>query len=495
MKRYVLGLLLGSPALVLAQSEVDLFRYSATRFQPTARVAGLGGAFGALGADLGAVTLNPAGLATFRKNTLSLTPQLVSNSNSAAYLGETLSEGRSRMGFGNLGFVYVRPGKLGSSWKQLSYGFTMNRTANYLSDIRYEGVNRSSSMVDFFLDEANAGNQFFPDDFPFTAALAESVGLIYPVVPGNRATNYLGLVPPGGIKQGEVVSSSGRNTDYSFTLAGNYNNILLVGGGISLNSLTFNSIETFTESDHMDTIFDFKDFSFERNLLVEGDGIRFRLGGILQPVNWMRLGLSYESGSRYNIVDDYRTSLSANFDSMPTFAQARSPLFRPFTYSFRSANRTTVSAAFLFGALGLISIDYDLVGFNRIRVDEGSVEPGAESWAASLNNDVRTFLKGGNNLRIGGELNTGPLAWRAGYAYWSTPFRQGVFTGGGDLMQQDASIGVGLRRSSVTFDFSLTRSWWKQYRQPYVVSGLQVDGVLINSTRWVGMLSMHYRID
>jgi len=495
MKRIVLGVLLSAPFAGFAQSEVDLFRFSASRFQPTARMAGMGGAFGALGADLGAVALNPAGLSTFRKNTLSITPQLVFNSNEATYLGETFSDGRNRLGFGNLGFVYVKPGNNASSWQQVSYGFTMNRLANFSSNIQYEGVNRSSSMIDFFLSEANAGSEFVPDNFPFTASLAESVGLIFPRVPGDRTTNYLGLVPPGGIRQSETISTSGSITDYSFTMAGNYKNLLHLGGAISLNSISYSSIETFTERDHMDTIFDFKDFSFERNLLVEGDGLRVRFGGILQPVKWLRLGLTYESGARYNIVDDYRTLISANFDSVPTFAEARSPLFRPFTYSFRSANRTTLSGAILFGARGLISVDYDLVGFNRIRVDEGSVDQGAESWAAALNNDVQTFLRGGNNFRVGGELVTGALAWRAGYASWSTPFRQGVVTGGGDFFQQDASLGVGLRRNAVSFDFSLTRSWWKQFRQPYSVDGLNVEGAIINSGRWVGTLSMHYRID
>lgn len=495
MKRFFTGVLLCTPLFGMAQSEVDLFRFSASRFQPTARVAALGGAFGALGADLGAVTLNPAGLATFRKNTLSISPQLVSNSNEAGYLGETFSDGRSRLGIGNLGFVYVKPTNNSSAWKQVSYGFTLNRIANFNSNIRYEGVNPRSSLIDFFLDEANSGNEFVPDDFPFTAALAESVGLIFPQIPGNRTSRYLGLVPPGGIRQSEIISSSGSIADYSFTMAGNYKNILHLGGAISLNSLSYSSVETFTERDHMDTIFDFKDFSFQRNLLVEGDGLRFRLGGILQPVPWLRVGISYESGARYNIVDDYRTSLSANFDSVPTFAEARSPLFRPFTYSFRSANRTTFSGAVLFGAKGLISVDYDLVGFNRIRVDEASVDPGAESWAASLNNDVQTFLQGGSNLRIGGEMFTGPFAWRAGYASWSTPFRQGVFTGGGDFLQQDVSMGIGLRRDAVSLDFSITRSWWKQFRQPYVVNGIDVEGALINSARWASMVTVHYRID
>lgn len=495
MRNLVFGLLLASPSLLFAQNEVDLFRYSAARFQPTARVAGLGGAFGALGADLGAVSLNPAGLSTFRKNTLSLSPQLVSHANEASYLGSSITDNRSRLGFGNLGFAYVKPGKVGSSWKQISYGFTMNRVANFLSETQYEGVNRSSSLVDFFVDEANIGNQFFAEDFPFTAGLAESVGIIYPSIPGNTSSTYFGIVPNGGVRQREIISTSGRNTDYSFTMAGNYNNILHVGGGISLNALTFNSVETFSEFDHMDTIFDFKDFTYERNLLVEGDGLRFRLGSILQPVPWLRLGLSYESGARYNMTEDYRTSLAANFDSVPTFAQARSPLFRPFTYSFRSSNRTTFSAAVLFSGKGLISVDYDIIGFSRMRVDLASVDRGAEPWASGLNNDVQTFLQAGNNLRVGGELVTGPLTWRGGYAYWSTPFRAGVFTGGGDLAQQDASFGVGLRRSTVTFDFSLTHSWWKQYRQPYVVNGIDVDGVLIQNRRWVGMLSMHYRID
>jgi long-subunit fatty acid transport protein len=479
-----------------AQTEIDLFRYSSLRQSPSARVAGLGGAFGALGGDIGGLPLNPAGLATFRKSTISLTPGLIAQSSKGDYLGNSSNDSRSRLAMNSVGFVFAqRPSAKGTKWQQLNYGFAMNRTNNYLNAQRYEGVNTNSSLVDYFVSEANIGNEFFPEDFPFSAGLAQQVGLIYPSIPNNNQSTFLGIVPNAGIRQTEQIRSLGNSSDYNFSVAGNYDNKLHLGAGVSLMSSSFNSTEIFSEFDHMDTIFDFKDFAYRRTLGVEMDGFVLRLGAVFQPIAWFRLGLSYESPTRYTVSEDFRVDLEANYDSVPTFASASSPLFRPFVYNYRTTGRTTASAAFLFAGKGLISVDYDYVPYDELRVLALRNDQSAAPWARDLNDRVALLFRSSNNVRIGGEYVLGPLAMRAGYAYWGSPYRKDVNTGGGDLSQQSFSFGLGTRLDNFSLDVSFVRAFWKSYRSPYVVENLPEDGVLFSNARTLIQFSLGFRLD
>lgn len=497
MKKLILIAVLSTwSGLLQAQTEIDLFRYSSLRQSPSARVAGLGGAFGALGGDIGGLPLNPAGLATFRKSTLSLTPGLVAQSSTGDYLGNSNTDSRSRLAMNSVGFVFAkRPTTKDTKWQQLNYGFSMNRTNNYVNAQRYEGVNTNSSLVDFFVSEANQGNEFFPEDYPFSAGLAQQVGLIFPEVPGNNATAFFGIVPNAGVMQTEQIRSIGNTSDYNFSVAGNYDNKLHVGGGISLMSSSFNSTDVYSEFDHMDTIFDFKDFTYRRTLGVEMDGFLIRLGAVFHPVAWFRAGLSYESPTRYTVSEDFRVDLEANYDSVPTFASASSPLFRPFVYNYRTTGRTTASAAFLFGGKGLISVDYDYVPYDGLRVIALRNDQGSEPWARNLNDRVALLFRSSNNLRVGGEYVIGPLAVRAGYAYWGSPYRDEVNTGGGDLSQRDFTLGVGTRVDNFSLDVSFVRSFWKSYRAPYVVDNLPEDGVLFSNARTLVQFSLGFRLD
>jgi hypothetical protein len=496
-KKWMFALLGAWSGGVYAQSEIDLFRFSSLRNHPTARIAGLGGAFGALGADLGSSVINPAGLANVRKTTLWLSPGFMNTQADGSYLGNLESDGRNRLVMGNVGFVFAQKPADGTKWHQINYGFSMHRTGFYNGQQRYEGLNSSSSMIDFFLDEANFDDfEFFPEDFPFSAALAETAGLIFPTIPGNRQSPYLGIVPKGSLlRQREIIRTNGRTNDYNFSVAANYDHKLFLGGGISLMSSSLIQVEEYSEFDHLDTIFDFRDFTYRRNLDVEAEGFMIRLGAIFQPVKWVRFGLSYESPTRYTVTDDYRAQIEANFDSVPTFGSARSPLFRPFVYRYNTSGRMTLSGAVLFGGQGLISIDYDIVPYDNIKVRPQRGDQTTQGWANSLNDRVATVFTASNNLRLGGEYIVGPLALRAGYSHWGSPFRRGIDTGGGDWVQNDYTAGVGYRYDNISLDFSIVHARWKTFRLPYSVPGLPEDGVLFQNRRTMGMLSLGFRID
>ena len=64
-KLLMLGIGLISSSIILAQDVTDAVRYSIDEIQGTARFRAMSGAFGALGGDMSAVNINPAGSAIF----------------------------------------------------------------------------------------------------------------------------------------------------------------------------------------------------------------------------------------------------------------------------------------------------------------------------------------------------------------------------------------------------------------------------------------------
>lgn len=485
---------------VRAQNEIDLLNLALTRHSPSARMAAMGGAFTALGADAGGLTLNPGGLGSFRRSSVSITPGLNFMGSSGTYLGADDNDKATGGFIGQLGYIYSqdlskRYGGGSSDWKYVNYGFTINRTNNFLNNQRYKGVNADHSLVDLFVQEANADPEVFrPDDYPFTAALANTAGLIYPSVPGNDSSLFLGIVPNAGVEQSGRLRTRGATNEYAFSVGANYNNMLFLGGSVGLVSTSYTLINNYTERDHMDTIFDFKDFTYQQSQYVNADGAVIKLGAVLQPVEWLRLGLSYESPTWYTVSDDYLTKIDANYDSVPVFATAASPIYTPFTYSYSKPGRISAGMAFLFGATASLSIDYDYIDYSRMRV-EALNDVFAAQWASNLNNTVRSTFRSTSNVRIGGEYIYGPMAFRAGFAYWGSPYQEGVNTGGADYSRLDYTAGAGVKLGKVGIDLSVVHNRTKGYWLPYYLEGRNTYDVQFRNNQTMVQATMSFRLD
>lgn len=68
MKNYIINALLLCSVFSFGQNINDAIRYSQTDLSGTSRFTAMSGAFGALGGDLSAVNLNPAGSTYFNNN-------------------------------------------------------------------------------------------------------------------------------------------------------------------------------------------------------------------------------------------------------------------------------------------------------------------------------------------------------------------------------------------------------------------------------------------
>ncbi len=148
MKKITLTLALSALALTgFAQTADDALNMSLNRTFGTARVLGAGGAFGALGGDLGAVSINPAGVGVFRNNYFTASLGLNFVNSNTEYLGQNNSELRFHPSLGNFGFVGTKDVRKKfkedskNDWNFVNYSFTYNRRQNYQANSLFQGIN------------------------------------------------------------------------------------------------------------------------------------------------------------------------------------------------------------------------------------------------------------------------------------------------------------------------------------------------------------------
>ena len=144
-----------SSITLLAQNEIDALRFSQDAVLGTARFTAMSGAFGSLGGEFSALSLNPAGIGMYQFSEFSFTPSFNLNS-TTSYYGSKETDYKSGLKIGNIGVVFSSP-KENSEWKRINFAIGWNQLANYNSNIRIQGENNTSSLADNIL-EFSQGN-------------------------------------------------------------------------------------------------------------------------------------------------------------------------------------------------------------------------------------------------------------------------------------------------------------------------------------------------
>ena len=173
-------LLLGMTSVCLAQGSSDLLRLSQRYPTGTARAMSMGGAFGALGADMSVLGLNPAGIGAYRGDEILVTPMLSIRHTDATLNGETDTDSKVTFPFNSFGFVStvnLSP----SRTKSLTMGMSYARIADFNQDISITSRQATSSILDEFAYTANnpVGNNDWDPLMP--AALGQYEGMAFDV--------------------------------------------------------------------------------------------------------------------------------------------------------------------------------------------------------------------------------------------------------------------------------------------------------------------------
>lgn len=450
MKKYIITLIiiaLGTGAW--AQNEQDALRFSQTMHGGSARSVSMGGAFGALGGDFGALSINPAGIALYRQGEFSFTPSFSTISSDANYLGTKISDSQVKMSFDHFGLVMPIKSRSGASngSNSLVFGFGYNKLKDFTGNTVMKAVNNSNSLVDEFVHTAN----LYDDWDPFTDELAWETYLIdYDSIAGVYYSDF--DVSGYGQTQRRTISTRGGIGEYLFNLGANLGHKFYVGGSVGIQRAQYEETWIHTETDPDDIIDYFQQFSFKNVLSTTGSGVNVKFGFIARPIEWLRIGGAIHTPTFFNMSDDFTSSMATDLADGQSTHEYES--YGEYSYEITTPFKAIGSAAFILQKVAILSVDYEYVDYASARLRGNDYDFFDENQA------VANRYKAVNNIRLGGEFHMGPMFFRAGYALYGSPYVSGEANSGNNYTT--VSAGFGYRTSGFFMDLGIAKSGFDQ---------------------------------
>ena len=394
----------------------------------TARFNAMSGAFGALGGEISSLKMNPASAAIFNSSVLSASVSSRNTTIDTRYYGSQSTTQEEYFNFSQAGAIFIYKTNEYSDWSKVAFGF------NYAIQNDYN---------DYFFARGNSGVATFTE-FPLETA---DVPIQYSNAESQNFAN----------------TTSGDLAAYTFAIAGIYQSDLHLGAAINTYDLRFSQRSTLREQNN-DGEGNLLNAKLYQENITSGTGFSFSAGAIYKATKKFRLGFSYQSPIWFteileetNIVDNDGffgdTEIRASVDPViyDNTVGNNFPV-QGYSYQLKTPSRTTASIAYVFGNHGLISADYTLHGYKKIKLSNGDYNAENEFFGNSLRNSY--------SLNIGSEWRFKALSLRGGYQYLQSPDVNAIESDN----TKGYSFGVGYRFGNTKFDISYQN---KSRSEPY----------------------------
>lgn len=474
---------------LMAQDISDAVRYSLDEIQGTARFRSMSGAFGALGGDMSAVSINPAGSAIFTKSHASVSLSSLNINNDVTYFNGFNSASESKIDLNQTGAAFVfNNSNQDSDWKKFVLSIAYDKTSNFEDNWFASGTN-TNSIDSYFLNFAQGLRldeiSRFQDE-SYTDAYSE-IGSLYGFVhqqaflgyesyilePSNNTddnTSYTSNIAPGNFNQSYNYASRGYNGKFSINASSQYRDNLSFG--LNLNSHFVNyERSTFLNESNSNSGSIVSNVQFENNLSTIGSGFSFQLGAIAKLTDEFRVGFGYDSPTWYTITEETTQFLSTVRDDGGSNINLN---INPNTvnvfpdYKLQTPGKITGSLAYVFGEQGLISFDYSRKDYSNIKF-----KPTSDIYFASQNDIINANLQAASTYRLGGEYRYKAVSFRGGYRFEESPYEDG--TAYGDL--NGFSVGLGYNFGNLKLDLAFDQSDRTRNQQLYNVGSTDAASI------------------
>jgi len=495
--------------VIHSQGISDALRYSQDNLKGTARFSAMSGAFGALGGDLSSLNVNPAGSAVFSNNQMAVTLSNNSTKNNSNYFGTKSSDSNNSFDLNQAGGVFIfKTQDPKNDWKKIAFAINYDKTNNYDNAVFSEGKNQTNSVANYFLYYANADpekNQpgiplgtiqnYYYEELNFAeqqAFLGYEGYIINPVDTNSNNILYdSNIQSSGNYDQKNSISTNGYNGKLSFNAATSYKDKLYLGINLNSHFTDYKKTSVFYESNKNST--GLRNLTFSNELYTYGSGFSMNLGAIVKVNKEIRVGLAWESPSWYTLNDELKQDLrttgfnysdpnditktiaglsDANPDSNVTMIYA--------PYKLQTPSKTTLSFAYIFGKIGLVSIDYAIKDYSNTQFKP-------KNEFSNTNTGMTNLLNQSGEFRFGCEYKIEAWSLRAGYRFEQSPYKNKNTMG--DLTGN--SVGIGYNFGSTKLDLSYTATQRDSnprfFDQGYFDEEFKgfkgfTDGALINTT-------------
>ena len=298
MKKSIISLclLIASLTSLSGQSIDEALRYSQLFYGGTARFQAMGGAFTSLGGDLSVLNMNPAGLAMFNSLDVSFTPQMYFNNSTTEFDNRSSYDNVYDLNMNQFGIAApLIKGSGSSGLVSLNIGYANTITNNFNGSAIISGVLDNSSMVDHFMGYAQGvdySDLYGPEGIVFDVWMYDTIpgttnqyASVFSEYGNNANSSY-------GQNVRRVISSEGQSKEHSFSLAANFSDKIYLGFTFGISSVNSVYYYDHLESDPDDFVYDFNSFNYTDYVETSGTGYSVKLGAILRPVDFFRIGFA-----------------------------------------------------------------------------------------------------------------------------------------------------------------------------------------------------------
>lgn len=458
----------------IAQNDLDALRYSQTNVGGSARFVSMGGAFGALGANVSCMSYNPAGIGIYRKGEINITPGLRFTNITGTYNGHSENNFNPSFLFNGFGIA--------GSWQSSknednrhSLGASVNQLQNFNAHISILGYANRKSIANDLL--ANAGNATPANldasysGLAFNTYLLDTAGGKYYCF-ANSKFNML---------QSKTIETSGKMNEFSLAYAYGYKDRLYFGASLGIPLITYNHSSTFTEADDKDSLYlkynsadtsfttsydatqqmyyypglgGFNSMSYNETYKTTGKGYNLKLGVLFRLNEYIRIGAHYHTPTILNLTDTYLYKMTAKFDEGNSYDYSYPDNGGIYRYTIITPMRYGLSVGFIYKKWLCVGLDYEALDYGQAQII------GTEAGVFSdVNHAIKSKYTRANNIRAGAEFNFNPVVFRLGFASYGSPFGE-TFTG--KFVRNSISGGMGFRSGNWTFDFGLIRQMYNE---------------------------------
>jgi hypothetical protein len=431
MKRllYILVLL---PIGINAQNMYNVSSLFGNDLTGTARYVGMGGSMSALGADMSTMGTNPAGMAMYRSNDVSITAAVDVKTNRADYEGSLVESGNTNAFIGNAAMVcaievddeYLKYFNFGLGYRQknnLAGAFEMYGASNGFSQQYVMEYMYRNNMFQY----DNLKDWMYKDfAYSWLQLLAADAGLYDDK--GNFITypDFALLWAPDELAYYEETRGGVYTVD--FNLAADICDRVYLGATLAVSTVDYTRYTEYIEAAVVDNpLYQPRNiYILENNSYVKGSGCDLKLGVILRPFKYspFKVGFAFHTPTWYSlreyssadIIDSYGVRISTTDKVLyGDMLSIKSKLKTPW--------RLNASMAYTFGTYVALNAEYEYADYTK-----GAFTSRGSVYSAQ-NDEIKYNMKAQHTVRVGAELNVDGFAARLGYNYMTAPFVNGAY--------------------------------------------------------------------
>ena len=524
-----------------AQTGYDAQRFSDNELNGTARFVGMGGAMGALGADISVIGTNPAGIALFRRNDVSTTFGFNTTMVKSDFAGTSMKEKNTKASFDQAGFVYSM--KIGNrtNVRYVNFGFNYHKSNNFnrlfsaggfldgLSQTNQmaamteesfvvNGIGDMGAAIDriynYELDAANSSlkNPYLAtEQYPYIGVM----GVRSELVTTGTYTNEKGeefTAPAGwnGDKNHFYSREEGGIYQYDFNASFNIQDKMYFGFTLGVHDVDYKRFTSYSEDIYWNNDKGF--YELQNIMSTEGTGINAKFGAIFRPIDDspFRFGFAVHTPTWYELTDIYASNVHSELDYQLENGSVENVTIDEYPADYLDGDnmqdyklitpwKFNVNMGTVFAGVMAVGAEYEYTDYSTAKlryVDGYDMD--------NQNQYMKEDMKGVHTLRLGMETKlTDAVSLRAGYNYSSSVFEKGAYKAlnwndmrtdleyNNKFEQHTATIGLGYRGRIFYFDAAYKYNVYKS--DFYSFSDEALQATKLNNERHQALFTLGAR--